>query len=34
MIETIGYGEERTRTENDTDDNKQLNRRIEFTVID
>jgi OmpA-OmpF porin, OOP family len=34
MIEAIGYGEERPRTENDTDDNKQMNRRIEFTVID
>ena len=34
MIEAIGYGEERPRAENTTEDNKQLNRRIEFTVID
>lgn len=34
MVEAVGYGEERPRAENDTEDNKQLNRRIEFTVID
>lgn len=34
MVEAIGYGEERPRVENTTEDNKQLNRRIEFTVID
>ena len=34
MVEAVGYGEERPRAENTTEDNKQLNRRIEFTVID
>jgi len=34
MVDALGYGEERPRVENTTTDNKQLNRRIEFTVID
>ena len=34
MIDALGYGEERPRVKNTTSDNKQLNRRIEFTVID
>ena len=32
MLEAKGYGEERPLYDNDTDENKSLNRRIEFVV--
>ena len=32
MLEAKGYGEERPLYDNDTDENKSLNRRIEFVI--
>jgi outer membrane protein OmpA-like peptidoglycan-associated protein len=32
-IRSQGYGETKPVVDNDTDDNRQLNRRVEFTIL-
>lgn len=32
-IKSLGYGESKPTVPNDTDDNRQLNRRVEFTIL-